>query len=317
MQIPLQQLRRTLTVAATLEPMQARAVVAMLLGNPLVCGAREDHKQSLAEAHWNSRQPVIQGFRDTLKRHLDYAKHETLRNLEHFRLRAFASSREPMHAADAGDGGERGGIAADLVFDKDSFAKGLLLALRNESANAVQAAGDQLYEEIGKDDVFSNADPKALDFLDARQNLLSNVPEEVHAEVMGELQEGLDKGESIRDIAKRISGKFDQIDQGRAETIAMTETAAAYGYGRQAAMESAGVPRKRWLTSHRDNVRPAHTAAENDPRNKGIPVDQPFVVGGEMLMYPSDSSGSPWNVINCHCISLAMPGLDEGGTGDE
>ena len=35
-----------------------------------------------------------------------------------------------------------------------------------------------------------------------------------------------------------------------------------------------------------------------------VPVEQPFVVSGEELMYPLDPAGSPGNTINCMCISV-------------
>jgi len=37
-----------------------------------------------------------------------------------------------------------------------------------------------------------------------------------------------------------------------------------------------------------------------------IPVDQPFRVGPDNLMHPGDPSGSPGNVINCQCVSIAV-----------
>jgi hypothetical protein len=32
-----------------------------------------------------------------------------------------------------------------------------------------------------------------------------------------------------------------------------------------------------------------------------VPIDEPFIVSGEELMYPGDPSGSAGNVINCRC----------------
>ncbi|MEU0770655.1 hypothetical protein [Streptomyces albogriseolus] len=73
--------------------------------------------------------------------------------------------------------------------------------------------------------------------------------------------------------------------------------------GRQAAM-------KRWValrdpdTGHFDeNVRLAHREADGQE----VPLDAPFIVGGESLRYPGDPSGSPGNVINCRCSVSVLP----------
>jgi hypothetical protein len=37
------------------------------------------------------------------------------------------------------------------------------------------------------------------------------------------------------------------------------------------------------------------------------PIDKPFDVGGEQLMYPGDpDGGSPGNTINCRCTVLPV-----------
>ena len=54
----------------------------------------------------------------------------------------------------------------------------------------------------------------------------------------------------------------------------------------------------------------AHIEAESAYGPDGdpgpIPLDEPFVVAGEELMYPGDQDGSPENIINCHCIQIAV-----------
>jgi uncharacterized protein with gpF-like domain len=196
-------------------------------------------------------------------------------------------------------------VAADIVFDVDEFADGLLAAVRNDSAQSLQDAGEQFYDEIGRDDPFVLPEPNAVKFLDTRENLLKDVADEVHTAIEDEIQAGLDAGESMGKLAARISDKFGEISKGRAMTIASTETGAAYGFARDVAMKQAGITHKRWLTSHLPTVRPAHAMAEDDDRNQSVPVDEPFKVGGEELQYPGDPAGSAENVINCHCVSLA------------
>jgi hypothetical protein len=62
---------------------------------------------------------------------------------------------------------------------------------------------------------------------------------------------------------------------------------------------------KGWLSARDNNVRPEHRKAET-VYAAGIPVGQPFVVGGEMLMYPGDPSGSAAMIINCRCMQIAL-----------
>ena len=60
------------------------------------------------------------------------------------------------------------------------------------------------------------------------------------------------------------------------------------------------------------NVRSAHLQAGLDyPPERAIPLDEAFIVGGEALMYPGDPAGSPGNVINCHCIQIAVAPEEE------
>ena len=42
---------------------------------------------------------------------------------------------------------------------------------------------------------------------------------------------------------------------------------------------------------------------------ESIPVDEPFDVDGEPMMYPHDPSGSAFNVVNCRCyVEFLYPG---------
>jgi hypothetical protein len=54
-------------------------------------------------------------------------------------------------------------------------------------------------------------------------------------------------------------------------------------------------------------VRPAHAEAEAMYIDDPIPIDDPFEVMGEQLMFPGDDSlgASLENIINCQCIQLA------------
>lgn len=193
-------------------------------------------------------------------------------------------------------------LAADFMFDLATFAEGFKVAMRNAGQRAVDAALGQLATELGKDDPFTLPPAKVLNFLHARENRLAGVPEEVFQRIKTSLEEGINDGESMKKLADRIRAERADLTKYESMRIAQTETSSAYGFSRHEGMREAGIQRKRWLTSGNPNVRPAHEAANGQT----VGIDQPFEVGGEELMYPGDSSGSPENVINCHCVSIAV-----------
>jgi SPP1 gp7 family putative phage head morphogenesis protein len=193
-------------------------------------------------------------------------------------------------------------VAADLNFDGEKFRGSLTSRLRRAAEAALKDSVAQLYKEIGSDDPTTMPAAEVLAFLRQRDNQLRDVADEVHTEIQRALEEGLIAGEGRDKLSARIRGVFNEISRERADRIAQTETAAAYGTGRQSAMESAGVEFKQWLTSGNDNVRPAHREANGQT----VRTDEAFTVDGEELMHPGDPSGSPGNIINCHCVSIAV-----------
>lgn len=290
---------------------QARRLLQGVCGQagpgPIIAAGAADQdslRAAIAEEHYKRRLPVIARMARVIQRHLGYAESETLRKIEHAGLR---SGTGAVKAANSPSG------VMDLMFDYDLFESGLTLALRREEDAALQTAGEQLFEELkdqGVDnlpDAFKLAPPEAVAFLDRRENLIKEASQEIFDEIEGELQQGIEDGDSLTDLARRVKAKFADITKARATMIASTETSAAYGFSRHAGMKQAGIKRKMWWTSHLPNVRPWHREADAQVRD----LDEPFNVMGENLMYPGAEGGSPENVINCHCVSTAIRPQDE------
>lgn len=64
---------------------------------------------------------------------------------------------------------------------------------------------------------------------------------------------------------------------------------------------------KWWLSAEDNRVRPAHAQAAKDyTRTKPIPIDQPFIVGGEEMLHPHDPNASAENVVNCRCVEVTV-----------
>jgi hypothetical protein len=191
----------------------------------------------------------------------------------------------------------------DFMFDPDQLAADLAEVLGATLPDMLVDAGADVLEG------FLPPPEEAKAFIDERENLMSGVAQETFDSVKNELQQGLDKGESYRELSRRLSNKFDEISEGRGETVASTEVASAYGYARNEAMKQSGASHKMWLGSGRPpgtlhGMRPAHASAHYAAQT--VAIDKPFRVGGERLMFPTDSSlgAGPEMTINCHCVAL-------------
>lgn len=238
------------------------------------------------------RRETVRSYESRFGHELMQARAETLRKIER--------SYKPAEKSAAGVVTKA--AAADLIFDLAKWKEGFLASMRKVSATALNTAGKQLFAELGKDDPFAFPPEAVLEFARSRENKLSGVADEVHARITEELEAGITAGDTTEELAARIRSEFNEIDVGRSRVIAMTETSAAYGQGRQQAMQEAGIEFKMWLTSGNATVRAAHAAANEQT----VPVDGYFEVGGEQLAHPGDPAGSPENVINCHCVSIPV-----------
>lgn len=194
----------------------------------------------------------------------------------------------------------------DVIFDATEFGATLSKNLDPVTRAVLQSAGDELMEEIGKNDPWKMPPQDAVKFIASRDKFIKGVGDTARSQLNTALKEGSEKGESIKEITDRVRGVFNNLSRYEARRIAMTETGIAYNFARDKAMTDAGIEYKAWITSHGLNVRESHRQAEEDygPESP-IPIDEPFVVDGEELMYPGDPSGSPGNVINCQCIQVA------------
>ncbi len=200
----------------------------------------------------------------------------------------------------------------DVIFSKDDFGSALTEALRNPIHAALESSVADLMSEIGRaDDPWKMPPADAIKFIRSRENKISGVSETAFSQLKTALESAVKAGKNIDEIAGDIKGVFNGLSRYEARKIAMTEVCALDGFARHEGMKGAGIELKSWLSSHGPNVRPAHEAAEARYEAHPIPLEDPFVVGGENLMYPGDPAGSAANVINCQCIQLACTNKGE------
>ena len=167
-----------------------------------------------------------------------------------------------------------------------------------------------LKEELGVNDPWKFPPQDVLEFITGREQSVQDCGKTVRGQLNTALGEGIELGETTDELASRVRGVFNDLSKGEAKRIATTETAMSFNFARDSTMKAAGIEYKAWLTSKGPNVREAHQQAEDEYGEHGttgpIPVDEPFIVDGEPLMYPGDPHGRPGNVINCQCIQLAV-----------
>lgn len=122
-------------------------------------------------------------------------------------------------------------------------------------------------------------------------------------QITDSITSGIIRGSSIDQIAKDMTERISNMGRTSAIRAARTAYTAAENAGRQDGaedLEQKGVIlNKIWLAMIDGRVRHVHAEADGQEVGNG----EPFVVGGEKLMFPGDESmgASPWNLYNCRC----------------
>jgi len=80
-----------------------------------------------------------------------------------------------------------------------------------------------------------------------------------------------------------------------------------------ATYSSQGAQMKSWQSMGDEKVRDTHVEADAKYSGDPIPMEQPFEVGADLLMFPGDPSGSPEETYNCRCVVVPV---DANGNAD-
>ena len=129
-----------------------------------------------------------------------------------------------------------------------------------------------------------------------RVNKVKGINKTVFNQVKMEIAAGVEAGETLADMSKRIKKIYKFADR-RAVTIARTESASLMSETSLKVYQTNGVQKKQWVTSSDGNVRDTcKAAASQGPIN----VNKSFVNG---FMYPQEP--------NCRCSISAVVRIDE------
>lgn len=199
------------------------------------------------------------------------------------------------------DGGEALAIRA-VDRNEDDWEKlyrSVYFSVGEDFARRVLSAfKSQLYDVKFEDDIFTRAVMNWLTTEGARR--VVGVSQTTKDQIRRELLAGHALGESMFDLSKRLQSMYQEFSNVRAERIARTETISASNLGSQTAAKSTGLPlEKEWIATLDNRTRDPHAAAHGQRRG----LDDPYVVGGQRLRYPGDTSlgASADNTIQCRC----------------
>lgn len=254
--------------------------------------ARDPARLKLWQNHMTARRPSEKLMLKKLTKAIMSARSETLAKLE--------SSEKNLS-------GVRARGVLDVIFDLSKFTLDMIEGTRAAHRDTLEQAVMQFAAEIGADDPWKVEDTRVFTFLNKRESRIRDASRRIWEDIKAVLEKGLADGLPNQEIANGIRAAFNGISKERAESIANTEVAAAYGFARNESMQGLGIEEKEWLASGLDTVRDTHRVADR----QRVPVDQPFLIptkdgGTEPMMFPGDETGSAANVINCKCISLAV-----------
>lgn len=117
------------------------------------------------------------------------------------------------------------------------------------------------------------------------------------------LREGVEAGESIPNLRKRVQHVFDVANKSRAIKIARTETASAANKATlEAYRQSEVVEKKEYLAALDERTRPSHAAANGQI----VGLDEMFVLGSGVETEAPGQSGVAEEDINCRCTIVPI-----------
>lgn len=190
-----------------------------------------------------------------------------------------------------------------IVFDLDAAQQFTDEAATPLYERMAEAGGKRGFSLAEVDGTFDLNDPLAQEHMLAKkQKLAKKVNETTWRHVTGTLEQGMDEGESIAQLASRLSDTMLDRSADRYR-IAQTEVLGCMNGGLHDGFEQTGkVKGSTWSSALSEATRDAHWSADGQT----VALNKKFRVGGEQLRYPGDPDGSAGNIINCVCTTFPV-----------
>ncbi len=130
--------------------------------------------------------------------------------------------------------------------------------VRKSYSTGITYAGITL-KRIGVEAVIGEglADWRVIDTLKVRNlSALRGINDEMNKTIINELTDGINRGESIPKLAKRITDSVNGIGIKRATVMARTETLYAFNTAAETRYGQSGIEKMEWLTAHDERLCP-------------------------------------------------------------
>lgn len=219
--------------------------------------------------------------------------------------------------------GKRFEALRDKIAERMTHANEIAIALANGDMAKIYAMNRNYTIETAKEqagDVLVNEDFIQWDeetvnrLLVEEPDLMPYYPEERaikrgidlawgKRQITANVTSGILQGKSVGKIASDLQRDIPEMNRTSAVRAARTAVTRAENAGRQDAaedLEKRGVIlEKEWIATLDGRTRHAHRRADGQT----VENSEPFIVGGEKLMFPGDDSmgASGWNLYNCRC----------------
>lgn len=210
----------------------------------------------------------------------------------------------------------RGGDPADPLFvtraaalfdparEAARTAEALASSARGTWLTAAEGTADRLGITFDADT--SGAQVAMLQRLDALAGQVTATTEELLRTSV--LVEGVQAGESVDALARRVRSVFTDLSRSRATTIARTEVVGGFNAASVLVAKNSGqVVGKQWLATKDDRTRPSHRALD------GVQVQGMDAAFPNGVQHPGDPYGSAAETVNCRCTTqwlFADPALN-------
>ncbi len=205
----------------------------------------------------------------------------------------------------------------DDLFDDDSSAEALVRGVSQEIRSSYEAAGQNAVRQVAEAAVDFDVDTARFQALLRQRALrLRTVAEEKQSALRALLAEGIEAGENVTDLVRRVRDYIEAGQERYAETVARTEVGTAMNRGALDGYRQGGATGKEWLAIDDDRAREGHRQLDGTV----VAIDEPFVLetdtGARLSVDgPQDPEMDAADACNCRCTTA--PAYLEDAEGEE